>query len=109
MRKFAIAAASAMLGLAMAFPVAMPNAYAASKVDCNAVMQEVSAGKTVKDIAADQKISVSSVYRCKRHAKEAAKAANKNVGKGRGAKAMAASSAAASAMASPAAAASPAK
>ncbi|MGC1677606.1 MAG: hypothetical protein WA740_08735 [Candidatus Binataceae bacterium] len=84
MRKFAIVTASAMLGIAMAFSVAIP-AYAASKVDCDAVMQSLNSGKHAKDVATEMSISTSSVYRCKRHAKAAAKAETKAQGKGRGA------------------------
>jgi hypothetical protein len=77
-KKFALAAASAMLVTTVAFAVNSRPAYAAAKVDCDAVMQEVNAGKHAKDIATDLNISTSSVYRCKRHAKEAAKAATKS-------------------------------
>jgi hypothetical protein len=84
MRKFAIVAGSAMLGIAMAFSASIP-AYAASKVDCDAVMQSLNSGKHAKDVATEMSISTSSVYRCKRHAKAAAKAATKAQGKGSGA------------------------
>jgi hypothetical protein len=86
MRKFAMIAASAMLGMAVAFSAAVP-ALAASKVDCDAVMAALGSGKKAKEVASDMKISTSSVYRCKRHAKEAAKAATKAQGKGKGAQA----------------------
>ena len=76
-KKFALAAASAMLVTTVAFAVNARPVYAA-KVDCDAVMNEVSAGKHAKEIAKDLNISTSSVYRCKRHAKEAAKAATKS-------------------------------
>ncbi len=76
MKKIGIAAASLMLGLAFALSVAVPRTWAA-KVDCAAVMSSLSSGKTVKEVAADQKISRSSVYRCKRHAKQEAKAETK--------------------------------
>ncbi|HVA78099.1 MAG TPA: hypothetical protein VNF27_09400 [Candidatus Binataceae bacterium] len=102
MRKFAMVAASAMLGMAVAFSAAVP-ALAASKVDCDAVMQELGSGKKVGEVATDMKISKSSVYRCKRKAKEAAKAGTKAQGMGSGAKAAVQEKAAA-----PAAAASPA-
>jgi len=46
-----------------------------TKVDCDAVMQEVTAGKTTKEIASDLKISVSSVHRCKQAAHRKAAAA----------------------------------
>ncbi|MGH7248289.1 MAG: hypothetical protein ACREH9_09310 [Pseudomonadota bacterium] len=108
MRKFAIVAASAMLGLAMAFSSAIP-AYAASKVDCDAVMQSLNSGKKAKDVATEMSISTSSVYRCKRHAKEAAKVAVKGQGKGRGAQSAVESAATGGSMAAPASMASPAK
>ena len=74
-KKFALAAASAMLVTTVA--LAARPAYA-TKVDCDAVMSEVTAGKHAKDIAKDLSISTSSVYRCKRHAKAAAKAETKS-------------------------------
>jgi hypothetical protein len=104
MRKLGIAAASAMLGLAVAFSTAVPTAWAGGKVDCDAVMQELNSGKKVKEVATDMKISTSSVYRCRKKAKQAAKAETKSqkmTGKMEGATA-------AGAGASPAAAASPA-
>src|ERR1019366_4548939 len=70
-KKFALVAASAMLATTVAFATSARPAYA--KVDCDAVMNEVNSGKHNKDIAADLKISTSSVYRCKRKAKAAAK------------------------------------
>jgi hypothetical protein len=76
MKKIGIAAASLMLGLAFALSVAVPKAWA-TKVDCAAVMSELSSGKTVKEVAADLKISRSSVYRCRKHAKQEAKAETK--------------------------------
>ena len=78
MKKFALVAASAMLATTVAFATNARPAFA-SKVDCDAVMNEVNSGKHAKDIAADLKISTSSVYRCKRHAKAAAKAATKSM------------------------------
>lgn len=74
MRKLAIATASAMLGIALSLSAAVPAAHAAGKVDCDAVMQALGQGKKAKEVASDMKISVASVYRCKRHAKQAAKA-----------------------------------
>jgi hypothetical protein len=114
-KKFALAAASAMLVTTVAFAVNARPAYAAGKVDCDAVMNEVGAGKHAKEIAKDLNISTSSVYRCKRHAKEAAKAATKTsmeAKSGREPSAMSAPSSAmsapsSSAMKAPAAAASP--
>jgi hypothetical protein len=77
MRKFAIAAASVALAATMTIGFSTSAAFAASKVDCDAVMGELNGGKKAKEVATDMKISVSSVYRCKRHAKEAAKASTK--------------------------------
>jgi Mor family transcriptional regulator len=105
MKKIGIVAASLMLGLAFALSAAVPNAWA-TKVDCEAVMSELNSGKTVKEVAKDLKISHSSVYRCRKHAKEAAKSATKSnamASKMEGAKSMGAMP---SAAASPAAAAS---
>ena len=115
-KKFALAAASAMLVTTVAVAVNSRPAYAAStKVDCAAVMNEVGAGKHAKEIAKDLNISTSSVYRCKKHAKEAAKAETKTsmaAKSGKEAPAMSAPSSAmsapsSSAMKAPAAAASP--
>lgn len=78
MRKLAIATASAMLGVALTLSMMVPAAYAADKVDCDAVMQELNSGKKAKEVASDMKISASSVYRCKRHAKAAAKSETKS-------------------------------
>jgi len=77
MKKFALVAAAAMLSTTVGFAAGARPAYAAAKVDCDAVMNEVNAGKHAKEVATDLNISTSSVYRCKRHAKAAAKAANK--------------------------------
>ena len=108
-KKIALVAASAMLATTIAFTVSARPAFAATKVDCDAVMNEVNSGKKAKEIATDLSISTSSVYRCKRHAKAAAKAATKSSmqaqsGKEAPAAPMGASS---PAMAAPAAAASP--
>lgn len=105
MKKFALVAASAMLVTTVAFAASARPAFA-NKVDCDAVMKEVSAGKHAKDIAKDLNISTSSVYRCKKHAKEEAKAATKSLTQAKSAKAAPASPAMAAP--SPAAAASPA-
>ena len=74
-KKIAVAAASAMLVGTMVF--AARPAFA-TKVDCDAVMNEVNSGKHAKDVAKDLSISTSSVYRCKRQAKAAAKAGTKS-------------------------------
>ena len=77
-KKLALAAAAAMLVTTVAFAVNTRPAYAATKVDCDAVMNELNSGKKAKEVAKDLSISTSSVYRCKRHAKEAAKAETKS-------------------------------
>ena len=74
-KKITVAAASAML-VATIFAASPRPAYA-TKVDCDAVMNEVNTGKHAKEVAKDLSISTSSVYRCKRQAKAAAKASNK--------------------------------
>jgi len=76
-KKIAFVAASAMLATTVAFTASARPAFAA-KVDCDAVMNEVNSGKKAKEIATDLSISTSSVYRCKRHAKAAAKAETKS-------------------------------
>lgn len=76
-RKFGIAAASAVLGATLIFAGSIAPAYAATKIDCDAVMTALNSGKKAKEVAKDMSISTSSVYRCKRHAKEAAKAETK--------------------------------
>jgi len=75
-KKIAVAAASATLVATMVFAATARPAYA-TKVDCDAVMNEVNTGKHAKEVAKDLSISTSSVYRCKRKAKAAAKAATK--------------------------------
>ena len=64
-------------------------------------MSEVGAGKHAKEIAKDLNISTSSVYRCKRHAKEAAKAATKTSMEAKSGKAPSTMSAPSSAMSAP--------
>ena len=103
-KKIAVTAASAMLVATMVFAAGARPAYAATKVDCDAVMGELNNGKHAKDVAKDLSISTSSVYRCKKHAKQAAKAENKSTVQAQTGKEMASP-----AMASPAAAASPKK
>jgi FixJ family two-component response regulator len=107
-KKIALAAASAMLVTTVAFATNARPAYAATKVDCDAVMNEINSGKKAKEVATDLSISTSSVYRCKRHAKAAAKAATKSSMQAQaGKEAPSAMSAPSPAMAAPAAAASP--
>jgi FixJ family two-component response regulator len=78
MKKLALAAAAAMLMTTVTFATSARPAYAATKVDCDAVMNEINSGKKAKEVATDLSISTSSVYRCKRHAKAAAKAETKS-------------------------------
>ena len=53
------------------FELGSANAYAASKrIDCTQVMAKLQSGKKVKEVAKDMSISTSSVYRCRKMAKE---------------------------------------
>ena len=98
-KKFALAAASAMLVTTVAF--AARPAFATTKVDCDAVMNELNSGKKAKEVATDLSISTSSVYRCKRHAKEAAKAETKTSMEAKSGREPSAMSAPSSAMSAP--------
>lgn len=86
MKRYTMAAASAIFGATLLFAGTMTPAYAATKVNCDAVMNELNAGKKAKEVAKDLSISTSSVYRCKKHAKEAAKASTKAMAKSMGTK-----------------------
>jgi len=77
MRKLAIATASVMLGVALSVSTMVPIVYAAEPVDCDAVMQELGQGKTLRQVASDMKISVGRVRGCKKRASRAAKAEEK--------------------------------
>ena len=79
MRRTVMSFATAALGLALGIAMSTPSANAAAgkKVDCDAVMQEVNAGKKTKEIAKDMSISASSVYKCKKKEMAAAKTAAK--------------------------------
>ena len=69
-----ITIAAAVIGIAIGFVMSAAPVYAAAKkVDCEAVMQELNSGKKAKQVAQDQKISTSSVYRCKKKEMAAAK------------------------------------
>ena len=72
MKRLAKIGACLAIGSVMALGVVVPNAHAArgTKVDCSQVMQELNGGKKPKEVAADMKISVSSVYKCRRRAHE---------------------------------------
>jgi uncharacterized protein (DUF433 family) len=78
MKKFALAASSAMLVMTVAFATSAPPVFAASKVDCDAVMNELNSGKHEKEVATDLSTTLYQVRKCKRHAKAAAKAATKS-------------------------------
>jgi len=69
-----IAALSMVGAVGIGFNPTSAWATAGKKVDCDKVMSEVGAGKKTKDIAADLKISTSSVYKCKKKAATAASA-----------------------------------
>ncbi len=71
-RKLFPIALIAVSALAAEIPMARAER---TKVNCDAVMQEATAGKTTKEIASDLKISVSSVHRCKQAAHRKAAAA----------------------------------
>ena len=79
MKRIAMMLAASAVGVAIGVAINVPSAYAAAKtkVDCDAVMKEVTAGKKAKEIAKDMSISTSSVYRCKKKEMAAAKAASK--------------------------------
>ena len=103
-KKIAVTAASAMLVATMVFAAGARPVFAATKVDCDAVMNELNSGKKAKEVAKDLSISTSSVYRCRKHAAAAAKASTKS-----SMQAQAGKEAPSPAMAAPSAAASPAK
>jgi len=109
-KKFALAAASAMLVTTVAF--AARPAYATTKVDCDAVMNELNSGKHQKEVAKDLNTTLYQVRKCKKHAQAAAKASTKSsmqaqAGKEPPAAPSSAMSAPSPAMAAPKAAASP--
>jgi len=105
-KKFALVVASAMLATTVAFAAGARPAYAAAKVDCDAVMNELNSGKHQKDVAKDLNTTLYQVRKCKRLAKAAAKAETKTSMQAKGGKE--APAAPAMAAPSPAAAASPA-
>ena len=77
MRKLGITTASVMLGVALSLTSVVPAVYAATSVDCDAVMQELGQGKSTREVASDLKISRGSVRGCKKRAARAAKAETK--------------------------------
>lgn len=84
MKRLAMVACSALMGATFLFAAGVHSSYAATKVDCDKVMDELNGGKAAKDVATDLGISRSSVYRCKRQAKAAAKAGTKTMNTVRG-------------------------
>jgi peptidoglycan hydrolase CwlO-like protein len=80
-KKFALVVASAMLATTVAFATNARPAYAADKVDCDAVMNELNSGKHQKDVAKDLNTTLYQVRKCNRKAKAAAKAATKSLQK----------------------------
>ncbi len=72
MKRLVMMGACLAIGSVMTLGGFVPNALAARgvKVDCVKVMQELDAGKKPKEVAADMKISTSSVYKCRRRAHE---------------------------------------
>lgn len=65
---------SLTLAIALSFQFGLSNVWAARKrVNCAKVMEELNTGKKVRVVAEDQKISRSSVYRCRERARAAAK------------------------------------
>ena len=72
MKRLTILGACLAFSAVMAIGVSVPCARAARgvKTDCTKVMDELNAGKKPKEVAADMKISVSTVYKCRRRAHE---------------------------------------
>jgi hypothetical protein len=77
-KKIALVAASAMLLTSVAFVSNARPAYAAAKVDCDAVMNELNSGKHEKEVATDLSTTLYQVRKCKRKAKAASKAETKS-------------------------------
>jgi len=77
MTRTVVSVAAFGLVAALAMSVSPAQATTGKKVDCDAVMQEVNAGKKAKEIAKDMSISTSSVYKCKKREMAAAKTAAK--------------------------------
>lgn len=73
MKRIATALAASMIGLTIGLAMSCASAYAATNVaDCDAVMKDVNAGKSVDDIAKDQGISKRQIRTCEKKAKAAA-------------------------------------
>jgi len=78
MKKFALVAVSAILAATVALAASARPAQAASKVDCDAVMNELNSGKHEKEVATDLNTTMYQVRKCKRKAKAASKAETKS-------------------------------
>ena len=61
---FAVSVASI---LSFGIQLSSHYAYAAGKVDCDKVMEEINSGKTVAEVAKDMGVARRSVRRCRRH------------------------------------------
>ncbi len=73
MKRLSAAVLALSLALATGLTSLASPAFAARKrVDCDAVMKELQAGKKPKEVAKDLKISRSSVYRCRKIARKKA-------------------------------------
>ena len=71
---------SLTLAIALSFQFGLSNVWAARRrVNCAKVMEELGTGKKVRVVAKDQKISRSSVYRCRERARAEAKEKAKDV------------------------------
>ncbi len=87
MKPFMITLTAAAAAVAISTTISIPSANAArkSKIDCDAVMQQLNGGKKAKEVAKDMSISTSSVYHCKKKemaaAKTGAKAGNEPAAK----------------------------
>ena len=79
MKRFVMTLAAGVVGVAIGVATSVPSANAArkSKIDCDAVMQELNSGKKAKEVAKDMSIYTSSVYHCKKKEMAAAKTAPK--------------------------------
>lgn len=79
MKRVVTVFSAGVVGVTIGLAMSIPSAYAAgkTKVNCDAVMQELNSGKKTKEVAKDMNISASSVYRCKKKEMAAAKTAPK--------------------------------
>lgn len=75
---FAQVATNPAVTLPAGAKTAMPARH--GKIDCDQVMSALGSGKKPKEVAADMKISVSSVYRCRKKERLAQAAKEKKAG-----------------------------